>query len=186
MANNFENGFFIFDKSWWHDNAFMKSLSHAEFRIMIYLLCSVLRITKNDGRYKNGEIIAKVYQKSGVLFVNASQPTIAEKCGVNRATAYRAVHKFRDQGAIIKVFDGPETKTNDIHIVGFEDKRDSKMDYFLIDSLALKSGQSLPDEFISSVKENFERRVFRTDTRMWKEIFGVERRLLPHAARVAA
>ncbi|RJR51791.1 MAG: hypothetical protein C4576_03320 [Desulfobacteraceae bacterium] len=189
MGNDFKRGFLIFDKSWLLDNAFMRSLSHAEHRIMVYLLCSVLRIPKECGRYKSGEIIAKLYRRSGILFVNASQEKIAENCGLSRTTAYRSLRKFRNHGAILKVFDGPENGTSDIHIVGFEfekGKKQGKQDYFLIDSLALRSGRKLPDEFRKDVEENFQNWVLRPEARMWKEIFGIGAKLLPFGARAAA
>jgi len=45
----FDRGFFIFDKNWIYDNEFVRSLSHAEFRVLVYLLSSTLKLNK---RYK--------------------------------------------------------------------------------------------------------------------------------------
>ena len=73
---DFCKGFFVFDKSWIHDNKFFQSLSHAEFRILLYLLSSALKSSKRDQKYKRGDLIASLYQRNKLLVVNASQRTI--------------------------------------------------------------------------------------------------------------
>jgi DNA-binding MarR family transcriptional regulator len=172
---DFSKGFFIFDKSWIQENVFIRSLSHAEYRVMIYLLSSALKISKRDERYKRGEIIASLYQINKILFVNASQETIAERCNMDRATAYRALRKFRDFGAAIKVPNGKETGNNDYYIIGFERNKEGKQDYFLVDSLPIRAGKRLPDQFKDFIRDHHHDRILSENEHIWKHLFGLEK-----------
>ena len=171
----FNRGYFVFDKSWIQENVFVRSLSHAEHRVMIYLLSSALKISKWDERYKRGDVIASLYQRNKILFVNASQETIAERCKMNRATAYRALKKFRNFGAAIKVPDGKETGHNDYYIIGFEKSKEGKQDYFLVDSLPIRSGKRLPDQLRDYILDHYQDGLFHESEAVWKELFGMEK-----------
>jgi DNA-binding MarR family transcriptional regulator len=176
MAIEFSNGFFVFDKSWIHGNKFFQSLSHAEFRIMVYLLSSALKISKRDERYKRGEIIASLYQKSGILCANVSQSTIAERCNVDRATAYRALKKFSEIGAIIKMSDGQEKGSNNLYILGFQNQRPNKsgkQEYYLVDSIPIRGGEKLPDKIRKFILEHHTWELFGSSSLIWKDLFGM-------------
>jgi len=171
----FSKGFFIFDKSWIHDNEFCQSLSHAEFRILIYLLSSVIKTSKRDPRFKRGDLVAALYQSNQLLVVNASQRKIAEKCNADRATVYKALNKFKEFGAVIKIPDGKETGANDFYIVGFENHRkdkDGKQEYYLVDSIAIRAGQKLPDKVKSYIQRAYKG--FPSREALWKVLFGMD------------
>ena len=171
----FNRGFFIFDKSWIHDNEFCQSLSHAEFRILIYLLSSAIKTSKRNYKYKRDELIASLYQRNKLLIVNASQRRIAEKCNADRKTVYMALNKFKEFGAVIKIPDGKENGANDYYIIGFENHRkdkDGKQEYYLVDSISIRAGQKLPDNF-----KNFIQRAYKGFTNrdeIWKVLFGMD------------
>jgi DNA-binding MarR family transcriptional regulator len=172
----FSKGFFIFDKSWIHENKFCQSLSHAEFRILIYLLSSGLKISKKDERFKRSELIASLYQKNKLLTVNASQRRIAEKCNANRATVYKALNKFKDFGAVIKIPDGKENGANDYYIIGFENHRKDKagkQEYYLVDSIPIRTGQKLPEQAKSRIQSFYRGLPQREE--IWRELFGMEK-----------
>jgi DNA-binding MarR family transcriptional regulator len=158
MSKAFQNGFLIFDKRWIHENEFFRSLSHAEFRVMVYLLSSVLRVSKKDKRYKRGELIAFLYQENKLLVVNATTRTIAEKSNVNRSTVCKALERFNDYGAAIKICDGIDGGTNNLYLLGFEDMNaeDGKEDYFFVDSILIKSGTKMPDTIKTFIRDNYK------------------------------
>ena len=162
MAKAFQNGFLIFDKRWIHENEFFKSLSHAEFRVMVYLLSSVLRVSKKDKRYKRGELIAFLYQENKLLVVNVTTRTIAEKSNVNRSTACKALDRFDDSGAVIKISDGAEKSANNLYLLGFEDfnAEDGKEDYFFVDSIPIKSGTKMSDTIKTFIRDNYKDKSF--------------------------
>lgn len=162
MSKAFQNGFLIFDKRWIHENAFFRSLSHAEFRVMVYLLSSVLRVSTKDQRYKRGELIAFLYQENKLLVVNATTRTIAEKSRVNRSTVCKVVDKFDDSGAVIKITDGAEKSANNLYLLGFEDMNaeDGKEDYFFVDSIPIKRGNKMPDTIKTFIRDNYKDKSF--------------------------
>jgi len=163
MSKAFQNGFLIFDKRWIHENKFFMSLSHAEFRVMVYLLSSVLRLTKKDQRYKRGELIALLYQKNKLLVANVTTRTIAEKSRVNRSTVCKALDKFNDIGAVIKISDGAENSANNLYLLGFEDmnaEQDGKEDYFFVDSIAIEWGEKMPDTIKRFIRDNYRKKSF--------------------------
>lgn len=171
----FSKGFFVFDKSWIHDNKFCQSLSHAEFRILIYLLSSGLKISKKDERFKQEDLIASLYQRSRLLAVNASQRTIAAKSKADRGTVIKALRKFKDFGAVIKFPGGKETEHNDPYIIGFEySKKDKagKLDYYLVDSIPIRAGQKLPDKYRTFILKHYNDDLFRTSDLIWEDLFG--------------
>ena len=174
----FSKGFFIFDKSWIHENQFMQSLSHAEYRIMVYLLSSALKISKRDARYKRGDLVASLYQDNHILTVNASQSTIADRCGTDRATAYKALKKFDDFGAVIKMTDDGKNGRNHYFIIGFENHRqdkDGKQEYYLIDSIPIRNGQRLPDHIRKFIKDHYRDDLFYMSDLIWGELFGMKK-----------
>ena len=171
----FSKGFFIFDKSWIHDNKFCQSLSHAEFRILIYLLSSGLKTSKKDPRFKRGDLIATLYQSNHLLVVNASQRKIAEKCNADRATVYKALNKFKEFGVVIKIPDGEETGANDFYITGFENYRkdkDGKQEYYLVDSIPIRAGQKLSDKAKTFIQRAYKG--FTSREEIWKMLFGMD------------
>jgi DNA-binding MarR family transcriptional regulator len=171
----FNKGFFIFDKSWILENEFTRSLSNAEYRVLIYLLSSAMKISKRDERYKRGEVIASLYQRNKILFVNASQDRIAERLKMKtRTTAYRALKKFRDFGAAIRVPDGKESGDNDYYIIGFEKIKEGKHDYFLVDSLPIRAGKRLPDEFREFILNHYKDELFYMSSLIWEDLFGMD------------
>jgi DNA-binding MarR family transcriptional regulator len=175
MGIEFNRGFFIFDKSWIQENQFMQSLSHAEYRIMVYLLSSALKISKRDARYKRGELIASLYQRNHILFANVSQSTIADRCGINRATAYKALKKFNDIGAVIKMSEGGKGESNDYFIIGFENHRqdkDGKQEYYLIDSIPIRNGRELPDHIKEFIRGHYKDDLFFMSDLIWEGLFG--------------
>ena len=173
---DFCKGFFVFDKSWIHENEFCQSLSHAEFRVLIYLLSSGLKISQRDQKYKRGDLIASLYGRSKILFVNVSQPTIAEKCPVDRATAYKALKKFREFGAVIRVPDVKDNGDNDLYIIGFENNRKDKagkQEYYLVDSIPIRTGQKLPDRHKKFIATHYKDELFGTSDMIWSDLFGM-------------
>lgn len=171
----FSKGFFVFDKSWIHDNKFFQSLSHADFRILIYLLSSGLKTSRKDPRFKRGDLLAALYQSNNLLVVNASQRKIAEKCNANRATVYKALNKFKEFGAVIKIPDGKETGANDFYIIGFENHRkdkDGKQEYYLVDSIPIRAGQKLPDKVKNFIQRGYKGLSNREE--IWKVLFGMD------------
>ena len=176
MLIEFDNGFFVFDKSWILGNKFFQSLSHAEFRVMVYLLSSALKISRRDERYKRGEMIASLYQKNGILFANVSQSTIAERCNVDRATAYKVLKKFDDVGAIIKMSNGQEKGLNNFYILGFQNQRpdkSGKQEYYLVDSIPIRTGKKLPEEVRKFISEHYKGELFGSSSIIWKDLFGM-------------
>jgi hypothetical protein len=172
MGIEFNKGFFIFDKSWIQENEFMHSLSHAEYRIMIYLLSSTLKISKKDSHYKRGDMIAHLYQFNHILFANVSQRTIADRCNVNRLTVMRSLRMFEDYGAVITLSDG---ENNNFYIIGFEtkDKLD-KQEYYLIDSMPIRSGKRMPEEIKNTIIEHYKDELFGSNDFIWRELFGMK------------
>jgi DNA-binding MarR family transcriptional regulator len=151
---NFDRGFFIFDKNWIYDNEFVRSLSHAEFRVLVFLLSSALKLSKRYNKAGRGKKIATIYRKNGTLFVNASQRTIAENCNMNRITVHRVMSKFKDYGVLIKV---PDAEGNgDYHIIGFSANKEGKYDYFLTDSSFIRSGEKLPEQLKNYFRNHYE------------------------------
>jgi DNA-binding MarR family transcriptional regulator len=179
MSKAFQNGFLIFDKRWIHENEFFRSLSHAEFRVMVYLLSSVLRVSKKDKRYKRGELIAFLYQENKLLVVNVTTRTIAEKSRVNRSTVCKALDTFNDSGAVIKITDGAEKSTNNLYLLGFEDmnaEMDGKEDYFFVDSIPIKRGNKMPDTIKTFIRDNYKDKSFlnrRLSLRDQRNVFQV-------------
>ena len=173
MGIEFSRGFFIFDKSWIQENQFVQSLSHAEFRILIYLLSSALKISKRDGRYKRGDTIATLYQTNKILFVNASQRTMAERCNADRGTIYRALNKFKEYGALIKVPDSEDKGANDYYIIGFERDKDGKHDYYLVDSIPIRQGHEVPIEIRKFILDHYRDPLFAKNSLIWERLFGM-------------
>jgi len=118
MVDYKKNGFMIFNKSWIYGNEFFRSLSHAEYRIMLYLLASVLRISKKDRRFKRSDLLTNLYQNNNLLVVNASYETIAETSEVDRGTVYKALKGFDDYGAAIKISNKGKNGANNFYIMG--------------------------------------------------------------------
>lgn len=173
MGIEFSRGFFIFDKSWIQENQFVESLSHAEYRILIYLLSSALKISKRDGRYKRGDTIATLYQTNKILFVNASQRTMAERCNADRGTIYRALNKFKEYGALIKVPDSEDKGANDYYIIGFERDKDGKHDYYLVDSIPIRQGHEVPVEIREFILGHYRDPLFAKNNLIWERLFGM-------------
>ena len=153
MGIEFSRGFFVFDKSWIHENAFVQSLSHAEFRILIYLLSSALKITKRDSTYRRGNLIAALYQDNKILIVNTSQRTIAEKCKVNRTTVCRALNKY--------------------YIIGFEREKVGKQEYYLVDSIPVSEGHKVPEESKKLILACIGYPLFDKNSAIWERLFGI-------------
>jgi DNA-binding MarR family transcriptional regulator len=178
MGIEFSKGFFVFDKSWIHENKFVQSLSHADYRILIYLLSSTLKISKRNKDYKRGDLIASLYKKNKILFINITQRTIAEKCSVNRATVCKALKKFKDFGAIIKMPDSKENGANDYYIIGFENHRkdkDGKQEYYLVDSIPVRAGEKLPDSSKDFIRDHHKDDLFWASSLIWEDLFGMGR-----------
>jgi len=174
---DFDRGFFIFDKSWIYDNEFVRSLSHAEFRVLVYLLSSTLKLNKRSNKSGRGKKIATIYRNNGTLFVNVSQRTVAEKCNMNRVSVHRAMRKFTDYGVLIKV---PDIEGNgDCHIIGFSTNKEGKHDYFLVESSFIRSGEKLPGHFKSYFQNHYEDNKFPV-TGIWKQLFEAEDEDLCH------
>jgi hypothetical protein len=179
MSSEFPNGFFIFDKSWFADNAFFRSLSHAEFKIMIYLLASIIRLSKRDSEYKRGDLVAKLYQENKLLVANVSTPTIAEKSGASTATVWKALRKFHETGAAIKISSGGKSGENNLYILGFHDPSSSNGERYLVNSIQLKGVGRMPEELSEDILLNHARRLHSHGTGAWVKLFGKER-LLDH------
>ena len=176
MGIEFSKGFFVFDKSWIHENKFVQSLSHADYRILVYLLSSTLKISKANKEYKRGDLIASLYKKNRILFINVTQRTIAEKCSVNRATVCKALKKFKDFGAVIKMPDGKENGASDYYIIGFENHRkdkDGKQEYYLVDSIPVRAGENLPDSSKDFIRNHHKGDLFWASSLIWKDLFGM-------------
>jgi DNA-binding MarR family transcriptional regulator len=158
MSEAFKNGFLIFDKRWNYDNRFFRLLSSAEFRIMIYLLSSALRTSKRDQRFKRGELVAILYQVNKLLVANVSTRTIAERTGRNRSTVCKALDKFDEIGAVIKINEPIDGASNNIYLLGFEDYNgeiDGKHDYFFVDSIPLFKGEAMPDRYKQYIRDHY-------------------------------
>jgi hypothetical protein len=175
MGIKFNKGFFIFDKSWIHENDFFSSLSHAEFRIMIYLLSSALKLSKRGSYLKSIKWFADLYQYNHLLLVNVAQRTIAARCKVNRSTVISALKKFEDIGAVV-IISNHEDKNNHIYLIGFERlNTEEKHDFFLVDSIPIKSGKKLPDQMKNLIKEHYQdERLYYSD-KIWCDLFGIKK-----------
>ena len=171
----FNKGFFIFDKNWIHENRFVQSLSQAEFRILIYLLSSTLKLKKGIAGHARSEQIADLYQRKGILCVNVSQRTIAERCHTGRTTTYRTMTKFKEYGALIKMPDSDDNGNGDYHVIGFEREKEGKQDYFLLDSVFLRSGLKVPDRYQGFIAAHFRDGGFPPTKEIWEDLFGMER-----------
>jgi hypothetical protein len=173
MGIEFNKGFFIFDKSWFQ-NEFMVSLSHAEFRIMIYLLSSALKLSKRDERFKKVQRLVDLYRINHLLMANVSQKTIADRCNVNRATIIRALKKFEEYGAVITMSDG-ENNSNHIYLLGVERQdKSGKEEYFFVDSIPIRSGKKLPDQTIKFIEDHYQDELFYYSDRIWGDLFGMK------------
>ena len=163
----------IFDKAWMIDNKFFESLTHAEFRIMVYLLSSTLKITKSDKKYKQGDLFAKLYHKNRLLVVNTSTPKIAERSKTSRTAVCTALNKFHDYGAAIRISSGGKLGENNLYIVGFRGKLYDERDYFyFIDSIPLKNGDPMPENLKRSIETRYMDTMYNSKTAGWKELFG--------------
>ena len=176
MPSHYTRGFFVFDKTWIHENGFFQSLSHAEFRIMLYLLSSVLKITRRDRRYKRGDQIAMLYQHNNLLVANVSTPTIAERCSVSRGTVTPAINKFDEYGAAIRIPEGNDPGENNIYILGFSERSaryyEGRTDYYFVDSIAIKNGERMPEGIRRGITQRYAEEIFVPATRYWIELFG--------------
>jgi DNA-binding MarR family transcriptional regulator len=174
MGTEFNNGFFIFDKNWFQDNKFFDSLTHAEFRIIVYLLSSTLRPRANSTRFKNFQWIVDLYHINNILFVNVSQRTIVHRCKVHRSTVISALKKFEEMGAVI-IIPSDGNRSNNIYIVGFKGHTESdKNEYFLVDSVPLRSGKKLPDQIKNFITEKFHIVLFNRSDLIWVDLFGIK------------
>lgn len=175
MSKEYKYGFLIFNKEWLLENEFFNSLSHAEFKIMVYLLSSRLIIKKRDQRYKRGDLLAKLYQVNNLLVVNVSIRTISEKCMVSRATVCKALEKFDIAGAAIRISQGQEDGENNIYIVGFKGPAsDGEEDYFFVDSTPIKKHGAMQKEYRDNIAANFNKKIFSHTSEGWKNLFEKE------------
>lgn len=171
MSEAFKNGYLLFDKSWILENEFFKSLTHAEFRIMTYLIASVLRLTKRDQRYKRGLQAATLYQDNNLLVANVSTRTIAEKCRVSRSTVCKALDKFHEVGAAIRIPSSANESDNNLYVLGTHDPGKEKEDLFFVDSRPIKSGAKMPQDVRDHIESHYKDRPFRYAKRFWKGLF---------------
>jgi hypothetical protein len=157
MVDYKKNGFMIFNKSWIYENEFFRSLSHAEYRIMLYLLASVLRISKKDRRYKGGDLLAYLYQNNNLLVTNVSFNRIAVASEVHRGTVCRALAKFNDYGAAIKITNqGNKGPGNNFYFMGIENRNSGeKLPNYFVDSVFLSSGGKMPADIKEFIKQNY-------------------------------
>jgi DNA-binding MarR family transcriptional regulator len=176
MSEVFKNGYLLFDKSWFMDSEFFRSLSHAEFRIMTYLLASVMRPNKRDPRYKRGETIALLYQSNKLLVANVSTRTIAERCQVSRSTVCKVLDKFHGTGAAIRISNGDEEGENNFYILGFDSLGSLKDEYFFVDSIPIRDGKGMPDAIREYIEFRYKDTVFTSSSRVWKTLFGEVKR----------
>lgn len=175
MAREYNFGFLIFDKSWFYDNAFFDSLSHAEFKIIIFILSCRLKVTKKMSRYRRGELLFGLYHHNNILAANVSTRTIAEKCRVSRATVCRALAKFHEAGAVIRISHGGEEGENNLFILGFKGPiSEGEDDYFFVDSMPLRTVGTMPQKLRDYIVKNFKERIFSDSSLGWRELFGVK------------
>ena len=114
----YRNGFFVMNKTWFGQNGFFTSLSHAEFRIILYLLASVLRLDKRRNIAPQAMFLAGLYRDKKLLVANVAQRTIAKKCNVNRGTVQSALRKFEALGAVIVLPCENQGIQNNLYCVG--------------------------------------------------------------------
>jgi DNA-binding MarR family transcriptional regulator len=177
MSEVFKNGYLLFDKSWFIESEFFKSLSHAEFRIMMYLLASVMRPNKRNPRYKRAETIAMLYQRNKLLVANVSTRTIAERCQVSRSTVCKALDNFYAVGAAIRISHGAKDGENNFYILGFDGSGSERDEYFFVDSIPIRAGEKMPDVVRERIESGYKETVFTKSARGWEILFGEERRL---------
>jgi hypothetical protein len=177
MSEAFKNGYLLFDKKWFIGNEFFKSLSHAEFRIMMYLLSSIMRPNKRDLRYKRAKTIAMLYQRNRLLVANVSTRTIAERCQVSRTTVWATLDKFNAVGAAIRISHGAEDGENNFYILGFDASGSEREEYYFVDSIPIASGKKMPEEIRETIEFGYEKTVFTKSNQDWKELFGEDKRL---------
>ena len=173
MGTEFDKGFFLFNKNWFYENKFFNSLTHAEFRIMIYLLSSILRPRKNSPKYKDYQWIVDLYHSNGILFVNASQRTIAQMCAVHRGTVITALNKFEDMGAVIIIRYDDNTPSN-VYVVGFQYWDHEMKEYYLVDSIPVSSGKNLPEEYKNYIRKGCGNKLFGKSDTFWGDLFGIK------------
>lgn len=177
MSEAFKNGYLLFDKNWFIGSEFFKSLSHAEFRIMTYLLASVMRPNKRDPRYRRAKTIATLYQRNKLLVANVSTRTIAERCQVSRSTVWETLKKFNAVGAAIRISHGAKDGENNFYILGFDASDSEREEYYFVDSIPIKSGEKMPDETREAIEVGYEKTVFTKSAMGWKKLFGEDKRL---------
>jgi len=143
---------------------------------MVYLLSSVLKITKRDRLYKRGDQIALLYQHNNLLVANVSTPTIAERCSVSRGTVTPAINKFDEYGAAIRITEGNDPGENNIYILGFSDRdgryHDGRKEYYFVDSIPIKNGERMPENIRREIVQRYSEVMFIPATRCWIELFG--------------
>jgi hypothetical protein len=186
MGIEFNRGFYVFDKSWFQENEFMHSLSHAEFRIMVYLLSSALKLSKRDTRFKRSKWLVDLYQNNHLLLVNVSQRTIADRCSADRKTVINTLKKFNEYGALLTISNGEE-KGNNVYLIGFENPsqhKEGKQDYYLIDSIPIRSGGRLSEETINLIKGHYHDDMLCYSEKIWGDLFGMEIKAEPYAVAV--
>jgi biotin operon repressor len=175
MSSEYPNGFFIFDKSWFVENEFFRSLSHAQFKIMLYLLTSIIRLSKRTLEYKRGDLVAKLYKENFLLVVNVSTPTIAKRCGVSTATVWKALGKFHETGSAIKISNGGKKGENNLYVLGFHDPTAANGERYFVNSIQLKEDGKMPEELIQEILLYHGQHVFQAGTLTWKRLFGEQR-----------
>jgi DNA-binding MarR family transcriptional regulator len=150
------NGFLILNKAWFGENEFFKSLSHAEFKIMLYLLASVLRLDKREQRSKKSLFLARLFRDRNLLVASVSQRTIAVRCYVNRGTVQSALRKLEEMGAVIFLPCEEQGFYNNVYFLGFRGPTDlENRSLFMVDSGFLKDGRPIPDSIKHYIQNRF-------------------------------
>ncbi len=184
----FEKGFLLLDKKWLLDNQFFRSLSHAEFRIMVYILSSPLTIKHHDARFPGQELFIRLYQENKLLIANVSQNKISDVCRVHRGTVQSALEKFDQFGSLITVSAKDDGVLNNFYIIGFEarlDGEDQKL--YFVDSIPLTQGRPMPENIKDYIAKEFmdggviyNRKAKETQRTMLEILFGVREQLYKH------
>jgi hypothetical protein len=128
----------------------LKNMTAPEFKVYTYLISIPIRAKKAESnKYKNGTEVYALYREGGLLPVNVSAKRMAVECKLGERTVAKAISRFSDLGAILKITDH-KGRHNNVYIVGiknmwYAEDDDFKPEHFFTEFSFIQNGEVLPD-----------------------------------------
>jgi hypothetical protein len=164
MTNSFENiSFGKIPHGWFNDNEFINQLTNAEKWILACISSFIYRSRKIDPKFPPSKKLTFLYSINGLLVSMISERTIADKCNFNRGTVCKAIDKFDEYGAVIKISGKKGKGYSNLYIMGFERREKVKKektirtDFLFSNSPVLRSGQKIPDDIKEFIRDRYNK-----------------------------